>query len=743
MLNRLRTPAVVLLSLLWLPRLAHGQAALSQESPRVERIVFEGVASLSEKELRGAIVTQETRCQHFVVRPLCMVSGSDRFRTVHELDREELARDELRIRVNYFRRGFRQVQVASEVVPEDDAVRVIFRVNEGPLTTISSVDVVLLDSVLTDADVQRARLPAQAGPLDLFQLDSATARLQGRLWDLGHARAEVEAETALDDGRHTAAVTVRVEPGPITTIRDLFVLGNERVTERTVLRLFEMREGDVFRRPALTAAQRRLWETELFQIALLDATPTEDSLQDIRIFVQEAPPRSLSVGPGFNTSEFVQGELRFTRYNWLGGARRLDTRLALGNILAPQLYGKAIFGSSPGVAPEDVDDTYLKPTWEVGVNFSQPFFLTTRMSLGLGASAYRRSLPGIVVDRGFSLNASLTRRLMDDLPVSLTYRFEQTHVDASEVYFCVNFGVCDPNTVGTLQDPHRLSPLGLEARLERIDDPTSLSDGYRVRALGEVASALTFSDFRHVRLDLDASRYQKVGRGVVAGRIHAGWVRPMVGVLDAFGFEQGGLPILHPRHRFYAGGARSVRGYGENQMGPRVLTVPPEELIQPADTASGVPRCTAATVVDGSCDPAVAPSEAFRPRPLGGNTLLEGSLEYRFPLSGSITGAVFVDAGLVYGRRVNFPPGDRAAVTPGFGFRYQSPLGPVRIDIGLRPTLVEDLPVVTQMVDADGELVLVQLERMKRYDPLGEGGGSFLANVFRRLQLHLALGEAF
>jgi hypothetical protein len=77
------------------------------------------------------------------------------------------------------------------------------------------------------------------------------------------------------------------------------------------------------------------------------------------------------------------------------------------------------------------------------------------------------------------------------------------------------------------------------------------------------------------------------------------------------------------------------------------------------------------------------------------------------------------------------------------GFRYQTPLGPVRIDIGLRPTLVEDLPVVTQTINDDGELVLVQLERMKRYDPLGDGGRGFLSGFFRRLQLHLALGEAF
>ena len=114
----------------------------------------------------------------------------------------------------------------------------------------------------------------------------------------------------------------------------------------------------------------------------------------------------------FNTSEFVQGELQFTRYNWLGGARRIDTRVAVGNLFAPQLHGKALFGSNPGVSSE-VDPMYLRPTWQVGVNFTQPFFLTTKMSLGLGVSAHRRSLPDIVIDRGYSLEASVTRRIAD------------------------------------------------------------------------------------------------------------------------------------------------------------------------------------------------------------------------------------------------------------------------------------------------------------------------------------------
>jgi hypothetical protein len=150
--------------------------------------------------------------------------------------------------------------------------------------------------------------------------------------------------------------------------------------------------------------------------------------------------------------------------------------------------------------------------------------------------------------------------------------------------------------------------------------------------------------------------------------------------------------------------------------------------------------CTAQAIAD--CDPNFVEAKEFRPRPLGGNALLEGTLEYRLPLTELLTGAVFLDAARLSDREVNGVQGTRSAVTPGFGIRYRSPIGPVRVDLGVRPTLVEELPVVTQVEGEDGELTLVQLRTLKRYDPL-EGSGGFLGGVLKRLQLHLSIGEAF
>jgi hypothetical protein len=121
--------------------------------------------------------------------------------------------------------------------------------------------------------------------------------------------------------------------------------------------------------------------------------------------------------------------------------------------------------------------------------------------------------------------------------------------------------------------------------------------------------------------------------------------------------------------------------------------------------------------------------------------VIEGSLEYRFALTERLGAAVFVDAGSVgaggegaFARRFG-------AVTPGFGFRYASPIGAVRVDLGMRPSVAEELPVVTQVTGADGEPRIVRLEIPKQYDPLE--GSSGLGKLGRRLALHLSIGQAF
>jgi outer membrane protein assembly factor BamA len=132
------------------------------------------------------------------------------------------------------------------------------------------------------------------------------------------------------------------------------------------------------------------------------------------------------------------------------------------------------------------------------------------------------------------------------------------------------------------------------------------------------------------------------------------------------------------------------------------------------------------------------PNSDFTPRPLGGSTLLEGSVEFRFPVWQALSGAVFLDGAFVGEGSLSKVTTGSGALTPGFGVRYKSPVGPIRVDLGINPTTGEQLQVVTEDDSfAEGtRRPLVTLKDQTR--AIDEKSG-----LLSRLTLHLSIGEAF
>jgi outer membrane protein insertion porin family/translocation and assembly module TamA len=318
----------------------------------------------------------------------------------------------------------------------------------------------------------------------------------------------------------------------------------------------------------------------------------------------------------------------------------------------------------------------------------------------------------------------------------VNYRFEISKVDAGDVYFCINYGVCDLPTLEALRGNQKLSPLAITSTIDRTNDPFSPTTGFRANGNVEHASSFTASDFRYNRATLDGAVFMPVRkRGSVGAHARIGWVNSLGSTTQAVGIGTSvGGGVLHPRKRFYAGGSHSVRGFGENQLGPRVLTIPITSL-QKADSLNVA--CTSGTDVT-ACNPnsAILKDRDFEPRPLGGNFVVEGSVEARFPVWQQLFGAVFVDAGMV-SQRTNPTLAKRAtAVTTGFGFRYKSPVGPIRADVGFNPGHTETLPVVTENT-VNGQKTLVTLQQPRTYSPANGHG------LLGRMILHLSIGEAF
>jgi outer membrane protein insertion porin family len=697
------------------------------------------VKVVKKDELLQNIYTTASHCNSFILKPFCLFSKSKYFYTKKYLDHKELERDVLRIRVFYWKRGYREAEVDTAVVRRGpNQVGVTFFIKEGPPTIVSDVIVTQDTALLSQREINRRVVLGKNSPLNLIRLDTSRVLLQTSLFNLGYADAEVDTSVVIDTTSRTAVVTFTLNPKYKTTVEDIVISGNEGVSEKTIRKSLTFSAGEIFLRSEMLRSQRALYESNLFRRAAIEPRPpidiaTPDSAKVIVVTVQESPPREARVSAGFNTVDFVQVESRFAHFNFMGSARRLEIQGAVGNLFARSLNGRGIFRNA-SVPQTSALARYFVPTYNASIDLRQPWFWSPYNELSLSFFSHRRSAPGIYVDRGYGTSVTFTRDLTERAPASANYRFEISTVDAGDVYFCINYGVCDQPTLESLRGNQKLSPFTITSTIDRTNDPFSPNRGFRANGSVEHASAFTVSDFRYNRATADgAAFYQIRRRGSIGAHVRVGWVHPLGTSREALGVApsvDGG--VLHPRKRFYAGGSHSVRGFGENQLGPRVLTVPVGNL-QRNDSLNAA--CASGTDVT-TCNPGVLLDRDFEPRPLGGNFVLEGSIEARFPVWRELFGAVFVDAGRVSQKTDPALPRHRAAITPGFGVRYRSPVGPIRADIGLNPGTTESLPVITESI-VNGQRTLVTLQQRRTYSPASGGG------ILRRMVLHLSIGEAF
>ena len=213
--------------------------------------------------------------------------------------------------------------------------------------------------------------------------------------------------------------------------------------------------------------------------------------------------------------------------------------------------------------------------------------------------------------------------LLSGVEASVKRAVEQCIVEAGNVNV-----VC--NRPGATRDTGVLSGLGFGADWDATDDPLDPTRGWALGGTLEPVGGPLGGDFNFVRMVGDGRFFLPlVGRLLGASRLRLGTAEPY-GRHDE-------VPLFE---RFYAGGIDSVRGYGRWRVGP---------------------------LVDD--------------KPIGGRTVVEGSVELRHPITEQLGAALFVDGGQLSLRSFDFPFGD-LRYGAGFGLRYRSPVGPLRVDLG-------------------------------------------------------------
>jgi outer membrane protein insertion porin family len=717
--------------LLATPFVAAAQTPAISPDPRdsmdVASLTFDGATEVDVSDLKLVIFTRTSSCRLVFFAPICKLTPNLVFTDRRRTTRKALGEDITSLRVYYWRRGYREAQVDTVLTPVKRGMAVTFRIVEGTPTRVGSLNVTQRAPVLSADELEDAVALREGDPLSLVALDTTLARLKAAVWNHGYADAVIDTTIPRPDGSHVVPVSISIDPRWLTRVGDVRFEGNTTLGDATLRRGSMLRPGELYTRDAVLETERRLFQTPAISRALVITPPAGDSVKQITVAVTETPTHHAAVTLGFNTIDFGQAAIEL-RHHALGAGRWLSLRAAAGNLLGEQLNGRAIFRQA---LPDGITDAgaFLSPTYQGSVTLTQPWIAGPRTSASITLFGGRRSLPGVVVDEDAGVSLGVVRELAVKTPVGISYRLETTRVRGGAIYFCAGYGICDEPTIDALSRRQRLAPIGVSGWIDRADDLEAPTRGYTAVVDAEHASGATGSTLKHERLAADASWYRPFGRRdvdddafpkVLALHGRAGWVRPH--------------GSLHPRARFYAGGMQSVRGFAENELGPQVLQVRRTSLL-----GAG---CTDATIASGTCDPSGIPSSEFFTRPTGGSSVIEGSAEIRVPFGSKLGAVAFLDGAYVGTSGLESFARGRGAITPGGGLRYRSPLGVLRLDLGIRPVGARSLPVVAAITDAAGNERVVRLATEKSYSLVEPNPGA-LRSLARRLVVHFAMGQAF
>jgi outer membrane protein insertion porin family len=256
------------------------------------------------------------------------------------------------------------------------------------------------------------------------------------------------------------------------------------------------------------------------------------------------------------------------------------------------------------------------------INFVQPHFLTARSqgSMKLGYDQEKEETYRRNVGR---FMPRIDHRFSPTWTAFLGYRVE--HNKLNDIANATQAALGDIRREGIVSGPTA------GVIWNTSDDPFNPKKGHVLALTLDQAGAIWGGQYSFYKIAAEAKKYIDIGWSTVFAS------RLKLGLADAIGSKKN-FPLFE---RFFSGGEKSVRGYGRRRLGPL-------------------------TAADD---------------PLGGLSLVEGSLELRRPIWQELNGALFVDFGQVSTRSFDVPFDDLQFST-GFGLAYATPVGPIRLDVG-------------------------------------------------------------
>ena len=583
---------------------------------KVASLKFEGNRAFKSGQLSDLMVTQSSGWLPWA-RP--------RF-----FNREVFDRDLESLIAFYEDRGYPEAKISGVEVnfnEKKDAVRLVVRIDEGEPLVVERVDFSGLDGVPQETIDRLKTLPQAAGkPRDRQAVAASRERVTFLLRDSGYAHARVESEETSGSGTRQAVIRFTAHPGPLTTFGDVSVVGLSSVREQLVMRSLSFRPDEQYRLSLVTESQRKLGSLGIFTFAHVGPDPKTEGAAPARlpmtVTLAEGKPQRYQIGVGYGTEDGPRGSIQWEHLNFLGDARRLSVEAR---------YGARLRG--------------------VGTDFTEPYFLSRRLSLTMRAGGWwadepthaSRRLGGRIglthrgeFGRGIDVEPIVHVIRAGYLHDSLSYTIDPaTLADLSQFDDLIALGL-DPVT---RQGRGRLAAVDFDFERTAVDHPTDPHAGYAAYLHGKHAAAWLGGNFRYDEIVTEGRAYVPVGRA------HVWATRARLGAIIAR--PSAPVPVSE---RYFLGGSANLRGWGRYQVAPL--------------TPNGLPT--------------------------GGRALVDLSTELRLNLWGSFGAVAFLDAGNVWRAPTDVDFGD-LLYAAGPGLRWISPIGVIRGDFAWQLKRLQNL----------------------------------------------------
>lgn len=513
--------------------------------------------------------------------------------------------------------GYYEAEITADITAAEPPLAVI-KVVPGPRFQIADaiVDWVGAPPAAAAAAAAIKALALAAGaPGRAADVLAAEGRVLAALEERGYADAAAQPrEVIVDHDDRTLRPTFHIEAGELVRLGPVKATIKGRTRPGWLKGLAPWRPGDVYAPEKIAKYQQRLVDTGVYEgatVALASRSEDVGGLRPVLVSVADRPAHTIEVGATYSTTQGTgvdpvgQGLGADSNLQGSGGDARwfLYNRMGMGDTLAFTL---------------NLYDIQQK----LAVQESLPHWRRADQILRYGGLIARDLTPAYD-DQGGGVSAEVERHFTKTTFVTVgagavyVSTFDKALVNPNGQTFGQTLHLFVANLLGAVALDHSNSVL----------DPTR---GWRFEIRGEPTTISGDRNLLFLKAQTQITGYlplQEDAATVIAGRVK-------------FGEILGGtIPDVPSDRRFYSGGGGSVRGYGYQQVGPRLSNNVPE----------------------------------------GGVSLAEASLEIRERLTRRFGIVAFADAGAV-GLNAS-PDWSEGGLGAGLGLRFDLGFAPLRLDV--------------------------------------------------------------